>query len=195
MKIKEVLGATPLDEETLQGLIPGLTTHGELDEFEQANITRALMWAEQSRRLKKDLLSVSGLILLHKKMFEDVWKWAGEFRTRQTNIGVSPKVIQNDLAILLGDMKYWIENKTYSLEEIAIRFHHRLVWIHPFPNGNGRFARLATDLFLRHHGLPSFTWGRHNLGSVGELRSKYIKALQVADREDSYELLLSFSKG
>ncbi len=194
MKIKEVLGATPLDEETLQGLIPGLTTQGELDEFEQANITRALLWAEQSRRLKKDLLSVSGLILLHKKMFEDVWKWAGEFRVRQTNIGVSPKVIQNDLAILLGDVKYWLENKTYSLEEIAVRFHHRLVWIHPFPNGNGRFARLATDLFLKNQGLPPFTWGRNNLTAVGELRHQYIKALQQADKEDSYGPLLEFSK-
>ena len=148
MKIKEIPGATPLDEEAIAALIPGLTTKAELNEFEAANIARALLWATTNRKLKSDLLSASGLKLLHRKMFEDTWQWAGEFRTRQTNIGVAPQKIQNDLAVLLGDIQFWLKHQTFSVEEIAVRFHHRLVWIHPFTNGNGRFSRLATDLFL-----------------------------------------------
>ncbi len=104
MKFNDIPGATPLDEETLRGLIPNLTTHGELNEFEAKNIADAISWASSSRKLKKDLLSVSGLILLHKKMFEQTWTWAGQFRTRETNIGVTPHRIQTDLGILLGNM-------------------------------------------------------------------------------------------
>ncbi|MFV8258340.1 mobile mystery protein B [Bdellovibrio bacteriovorus] len=194
MKIQEIPGATPLDDETLRGLIPGLTTHGELDEFEAANIARALLWAEASRSLKKDLLSLTGLKRLHQKMFADTWSWAGELRVRQTNIGVTPQAIQNDLGVLLGDVKYWLEHQTFSIEEIAIRFHHRLVYIHPFPNGNGRCARLMTDLFLQHHGVARFTWGRSSLTQVGKLREEYIRSLKKADQSGDYEPLMHFAK-
>lgn len=194
MKIPSIPGATPLDDETLRGLIPGLTTHGELDEFEAANITRAMLWAETSRSLKKDLLSLSGLKLLHQKMFEDTWSWAGDLRIRQTNIGVSPQNIQSDLAILLGDVLYWLQNQTFSVEEIAIRFHHRLVYIHPFPNGNGRCARLATDLFLKYQGCSAFIWGRGSLVQLGKARAEYIRCLKKADVEGDYGPLLNFAK-
>ncbi len=194
MKIQIPPGATLLDDETLQGLIPGLITQGELDEFEAANIAKAILWAGRSREIKKNLLTASGLRLLHLKMFEDTWKWAGEFRKRQTNIGVPPAHVLNDLGILLGDMEYWLKNKTYSYEEMAIRFHHRLVWIHPFPNGNGRFSRLATDLFLEHQGVQQFAWGRKNLGQVGQKREEYIYSLRRADRENDYSALLNFVK-
>lgn len=194
MKIQSPPGATLLDDETLQALIPGLTTQRELDEFEAANIARAILWADRSRDIKKNLLTASGLRLLHAKMFEDTWTWAGDFRKRQTNIGVPAALILNDLGILLGDMEYWLKNKTYTCEEMAVRFHHRLVWIHPFLNGNGRFSRLATDLFLQHQGEEKFAWGRKNLGQVGEKRENYIYSLRRADRENDYSALLEFVK-
>lgn len=195
MKVKVVPGATPLDEETLRGLIPNLTTQEELNEFEAKNIADAVKWAYRSRKLKADLLSVSGLILLHRKMFDQTWRWAGEFRKRDTNIGVDPLRIQNDLGVLLGDVKFWFERKTFSIEEITIRFHHRLVWIHPFPNGNGRFARLASDVLLEFNGLKKFEWGSVELSSNSENRKKYLQALRRADKEENYQDLLKFAKG
>jgi Fic-DOC domain mobile mystery protein B len=195
VKIKDLPGATPLDEETLRGLIPNLTTQGELNEFEATNIAAGLTWARGSRTLKRDLLSASGLILLHKKMFEQTWYWAGQFRTRDTNIGVDPKRIQPDLKVLLDDVSFWLEKKTYGLEEIAIRFHHRLVWIHPFPNGNGRFSRLACDLLLEFQGHAKFVWSSSDLESKSKDRERYLKALRLADKEDRYDELLKFAKG
>ena len=194
MKILSPPGATPLDDETLQGLIPGLTTQGELDEFEAAGIARALVWAYSSRSLKKDLLSASGLCLLHKKMFAETWNWAGIFRRKETNIGVAPENIQNQLAILLGDVQYWLEHQTYTAEEIVARFHHRLVWIHPFPNGNGRFSRLAADLLMNQMEDSKFSWGQEQLGRMGEKRAAYIQALKIADQQDQFAPLIRFMK-
>jgi Fic-DOC domain mobile mystery protein B len=170
-------GATPLDDETLRGLIPALTTQRELDEFEAAGIAKATLWAERSRSLRYDLLSASGLCALHKKMFEDTWEWAGVFRQRETNIGVAPEKIQNELGQLLGDVRFWLEHQTFSLEDIGARFHHKLVWIHPFPNGNGRFSRMATDLLMKYHEGEMFSWGREHLGRMGEKRNTYLHAL------------------
>lgn len=194
MKIQSPPGATPLDDETLKGLLPGLLLQRELDEFEASGIASAWLWARESRVLKKDLISASGLCLLHKKMFEDTWAWAGQFRVKETNIGVAPERIQNDLGILLGDVQYWLKNQTFPLEEIGTRFHHRLVWIHPFPNGNGRFSRLATDLLMEFHGEARFTWGQENLGQPGKKRETYISALKFADKFEKYESLLTFMK-
>lgn len=195
MKIKDIPGATPLDEELLRGLIPNLTTQGELNEFEAKNIADAIGWASSSRKLKHDLLAVSGLIMLHKKMFEQTWIWAGQFRTRETNIGVAPHRIQTDLVILLGNVEYWLKNKTFAVDEIAIRFHHRLVLIHPFPNGNGRFSRLVTDLLLEFNRHEKFKWGRQDLAQANQDRALYLKALRLADRADDYLELLKFAKG
>ena len=197
MKIKDIPGATPLDEETLQGLIPSLTTQSELNEFEAENIAEAVQWAFTSRKMKKDLLSATGLIALHKKMFDQTWKWAGTFRKCETNIGVDPKNIQSELAALLGDVKYWLENKTYPIDEIAIRVHHKLVWIHPFPNGNGRFSRLACDLLLRFNGAEKFEWGwgSEDLMAQSEDRTFYIQSLKRADKMGDYADLLRFARG
>ena len=193
MKIESPVGATPIDPDTLAGLIPNLTLQRELDEFEANNIAKAVLWAERSRKLKKELLTANGLSLLHQRMFDDTWTWSGQWRTRQTNIGVSPGSILNQLGILLGDVKYWIENKTYEPREIAVRFHHLLVQIHPFPNGNGRFSRLAADLLLKRLGGEPLSWGSQSL-KPGEMREKYLRALRVADREFSYEELLEFAR-
>lgn len=195
MEFKAVKGATPLDEEQKKGLIPDLKTQTELNEFEARNITDALLWAKKSRKFKKDILSVSGIVELHKRMLGKTWKWAGSFRTTQTNIGVAPRDIQNQLGILFGDVLYWLENKTYNLEEIAIRLHHRLVYIHPFPNGNGRHARLIADLFLEFNGEKRFSWGAQSLIEEGAARETYINALRRADAEEDYVPLLAFARG
>lgn len=194
MKIKNPPGSTPLEDEDLQGLIPNLTTQGELNEFEAQNISDAIVWAKRSRTLKRDLLSVSGFKLLHQKMFNQTWKWAGEFRKRETNIGAPPERIQNDLAVLLGDVQYWLKNETFPLDEIAVRLKHRLVAIHPFANGNGRHSRLVADLLMEFNQKSAFTWGRQNLVTESPHRENYLKALRIADRESEYGPLLKFAK-
>jgi Fic-DOC domain mobile mystery protein B len=195
VKIITPPGATALEPDVLKGLIPNLTTQGELNEFEAKNIADAIIWASKSRTLKKDLLSATGIFALHKKMFDQTWNWAGKVRWTQTNIGVAPEKIQNELGALLGNVKYWIEEETYKFEEIAVRFHHKLVWIHPFPNGNGRFSRLAADLLLEFNGHERFKWGQSDLVTDQKERDKYLGALRLADIKIDYGPLLKFAKG
>lgn len=126
---------------------------------------------------------------LHKRMFGRVWRWAGKFRRTKRNLGVDPLRIATDLRQLLDDSRYWIEHATYPPDEICARFHHRLVYIHPFPNGHGRHARLATDLLLIALGQPRFSWGRTNLVNSGETRRAYVAALRAADGWDIWSLL------
>ena len=160
--------ATPITEEEREALIPAyITLKRELNEAEQTNIVEAERWAFSRKR---DVLDIAFLKRLHHRMFDQVWRWAGEFRTSERNIGVAPYQIASDLALLLGDCRYWIEHDTYPADEIAARFHHRLVSIHPFPNGNGRHARLTADLLLRSLGCPRFTWGRKSLATQGDAR-------------------------
>ncbi len=147
--------ATPLAHEEREGLIPSyITLRRELNQAEQENILAAEEWAFARKR---DVLSEQTLKGLHKRMFDRVWRWAGAFRHSERNIGVAPHRIAIELRQLLDDCRYWIEHNTYPADEIAARFHHRLVWIHPFPNGNGRHARLATDLLLAAQGQPRFS--------------------------------------
>jgi Fic-DOC domain mobile mystery protein B len=179
--------ATPLTEEELAGLIPSyVTLRPELNEVEQANILEAEEWAFTRER---DVLDEGFLKNLHKRMFGRVWKWAGTLRRSEKNIGVDAYQISVDLRKLLDDCRFWIEHETYEPDEIAARFHHRLVLIHPFPNGNGRHARTAADLLLVRLGRPRFTWGRANLVSAGKNRTTYIAALHAADKHDIAPLL------
>ena len=181
--------STPLTEEEREQLIPSyITLRAELNEAEQANILEAEEWAFARKR---DVLDERFLKTLHKRMFGRVWRWAGQFRQSERNIGVDAYRISTDLRQLIDDCRYWIENETYDPDEIATRFHHRLVSIHPFPNGNGRHARLATDLLLTAHGRPRFSWGRVNLVDPGETRQAYVAALRAADNHD-YGPLLDF---
>ena len=183
--------STPLTEEEKQQLkAKWVTTRSELNELETKGIADAEIWLLKN---KKDILSETFIKALHKKMFGDIWKWAGIFRTTERNIGVAPYEIQPKLRILLDDIKFWIVNKTYSEKEIAIRFHHRLVQIHPFPNGNGRISRIMADLIMRNFGLNDLDWGSGNLTEISELRTKYISALQEADNGD-YTKLINFIK-
>ena len=178
---------TPLTPDEKKGLIPSyITLRRELNEAEQLGITAAEEWAFSRKR---DVLDEVFLRRLHKRMFKDIWRWAGELRTTPRNIGVDPWNIGPMLRDLIADARYWIQHGTFPPDEIAARFHHRLVLIHPFPNGNGRHARLATDLLLTTLGQERFTWGRVSLVNAGETRSKYVAALRAADSHDIQPLL------
>lgn len=179
--------STPLTEEERANLIPSyITLRSELNEAEQANILEAEEWAFSRRR---DVLDERFLTGLHKRMFGRVWRWAGTFRRTARNIGVDAHRIPMDLRDLNDDCRYWIENGTYEPDEIAARFHHRVVQIHPFPNGNGRHARMATDLLLVAMGRARFSWGRVSLVDPGETRQAYVAALRAADNHDIGPLL------
>lgn len=177
-------GATPLDPDEIDGLKRRhITTREELNRWEQENIQDAIAWL-QSRR-KSDILREDFICRLHEKMFGKVWKWAGSFRRTDKNIGVQWTMVPVELKQLLDDTSYWIVNKTYPPGEIACRFHHKLVWIHLFPNGNGRHARMMADLLLEEvFKAAPFTWGGGNLADAGETRRLYIQALQAADQHD-----------
>lgn len=180
---------TPLTAEEREQLIPAyIALRHELNEAEQINIGQALRWA--AARKKRDVLDQNFLRQLHKRMFGDVWRWAGQYRTSARNIGADAYRITMDVHQTIDDACYWIEHKTYPPDEIAVRFSHRLVAIHPFPNGNGRFSRLIGDLLAQQLGQAPFTWGRANLVDAGETRARYIEALRAADNHDIKPLLL-----
>jgi Fic-DOC domain mobile mystery protein B len=175
--------ATPLTPEEREDLIPThITLRRELNELEQANIAKASQWAFERKR---DVLDEGFLKGLHKRMFGDVWKWAGEYRKTEKNFGVNPPFrIQPEVRQIIEDAKYWIANKSYPTDEIAVRLHHRLVAVHPFPNGNGRWSRLAADMLIVQLGGKRFSWGGANLQAEGEVRRNYIDALHAADNHD-----------
>jgi Fic-DOC domain mobile mystery protein B len=182
---------TPLTPEEHEQLIPSyVTMRHELNEAEQVNIGEALRWAMSRRR---DVLDQEFLNDLHRRMFGNVWRWAGQYRTTARNIGVDAYRIAMDVRQLVDDVRYLVEHGTYPPDEIAVRFSHRIVAIHPFPNGNGRFSRLASDLLARQLGRPAFTWGRANLIDAGETRVRYVAALRAAD-DHNIKPLLAFAR-
>lgn len=194
-KFTYLSGATPIEPDELKNLIPDyISTMSELNQVEQSNIADAFVWAE--KQIKNDILSASFILQLHEKMFGQVWKWAGKMRRSNKNIGVMKEHIMNDLGQLLGNTQFWIDNMTFNHDEIAARFHHRLVQIHVFPNGNGRHARLMTDLLLVKNGESKFTWGTCGTYTAFETESKtrsdYIAALKKADQND-FNALIAFA--
>ena len=182
--------STPLTPEEREGLKPKwITLRRELNEFETRNILDTEIWLATHKQ--HDVLNDTFLMKLHKRMFGQVWKWAGEYRNTERNIGVAPYQIPVKLKALFDDVKFWIENHTFPDLEIAVRLHHRLVLIHPFPNGNGRISRLMADLLMQQLGEPRLYWGDGNLTDITELRKKYIDALHAADAGD-YSGLIKF---
>jgi Fic-DOC domain mobile mystery protein B len=180
-------GATPLSEEERESLIPSyITLRGELNEAEQANILEAEAWVFTRKR---NVLDEQFLNNLHKRMFGNVWNWAGKYRRTGKNVGVDAYRIPQDLRQLIDDCSFWIGHNTYEPDELAALFHHRLVWIHPYPNGNGRHARLAADLLLVSLGRERFSWGSKSLVDPGETRERYIFALREADKHNIQPLL------
>lgn len=188
-------GQTPLDENEKEGLkIKSITTQAELDELEQLNIERAVEWTIHSNLKPERILSDKFIKNLHKRMYGDVWKWAGEFRKSNKNIGVEWIKIGVDLKYLLDDAKYWIDNNTFSEEEISIRFKHRLVAIHCFPNGNGRHSRMMADIIIESiFGREIFSWHQSNMIKADDTRKKYITSLKKADNGD-IKPLIEFAK-
>ena len=188
-------GQTPLDEDEKEGLlIPSITTRGELDEFEQLDVEKAIEWL-LARKLNINKIVTEEFVKdLHKRMFGDIWKWAGEFRKTNKNIGVDKFMIGIELKNLLDDCNYWMEKKVFSEDEIAVRLSHRMVLIHPFANGNGRHSRLMADVLVtKGFGKPYFTWGKVSLTKQSEARTKYLAALRDADKND-YNSLVEFSR-
>lgn len=187
-------GATPLDPDELEGLkFRHITTREQLNHLEQGNIQSGLLWLQKKKHI--DLLTESFIKKLHQKLFGEVWKWAGTFRKTEKSIGIDPLHIQIQLHQLLEDIRFWIANETYPPLEIALRFHHKLVFIHLFPNGNGRHARIIADeLMVKIFGLHEIDWLQGaDLQSFTSRRQLYIAALKAADQHD-YSLLLKFAR-
>ena len=195
LNIEYIDGQTPLDPEEQEELkIPSITTREELDEFEQLNIEKAIQWTFGKKLKAEQLFSEKFIKDLHKRMYGEVWKWAGDFRTSEKNIGIKSYPIGIELKQLLDDALFWVANETYNAEELAIRFKHRLVSIHCFANGNGRHSRLMADLILeKTYNKTFFSWGSTNLVKANETRSKYIKAVKKADKNDMLPLI-AFAK-
>jgi Fic-DOC domain mobile mystery protein B len=183
-------GNTPLSPDEQADLIPNLATKEELNEFERANILVAYDRALAPRNLRRqDPVTEPHIRDLHRRMFDHTWKSAGIYRTNEKNIGIAPYRICEALGILLGDTRYWLEHQTFQPDETAVRFHHRLVSIYPFANGNGSHARLMADVLARRQGRPLFTWGGADIVWQGGFRRRYIEALQAADGNDIKPLL------
>lgn len=195
MQYHYIAGQTPLDEEEKRGLIPNLITREDLNAFEQENILEARQWVMQKTTLSKlDVWTEKFLLNLHKRMFGHVWKWAGTFRKTNKNIGVDRLCIITELHQLLGDAQYWLEHQTYPISDLAVIFHHRLVKIHLFPNGNGRHARMCADVIVAKFNGEKLSWGGNsNLAKPDDLRTRYIAALRDADVGD-YQPLLAFAR-
>lgn len=190
-------GQTPLTPEELEGLIPSwISTHGDLDLAEQDNITAAFSRLSERPPSVDEILTEDFVRSLHRQMFGDVWQWAGRYRDSDKNLGVPKGRIVEELAALLADVRFWIEHRTYDADEIAARFHHRLVWIHPFPNGNGRLSRLAADLLVAALGEPPFTWRARADQSPDDLRAEYISALKGLDADPTdASAVTAFARG
>ena len=195
LKLEYIEGQTPLDEDEKEGLlIKTISTKGELDEFEQTNIQQAIEWTIKNKFTRDQILTENFLLIVHKKMFDEVWAWAGTKRKSNKNIGVDKYQISIEIKNLLEDCKYWIDNKTFKPDEIAIRFSHRLVKIHVFPNGNGRHSRLIADIMISNlFNGPIFTWGRSDLSKSGDIRKEYLDAIYNADK-GHIQHLVNFSR-
>lgn len=189
--------ATPLDPDEADGLLhTHVTTRQELNELEEANVGAGAEWALKRAvvgRRRLDVLTEEFLYELHRRMFGSVWAWAGQVRTTDKNIGVDKFTIRTEVRTLIQDSRYWREHRTYAADERAVRFHHRLVAIHPFPNGNGRHARLMADLIVQQSGGPAFSWGGVTLVETSMLRKAYITALREAD-QGVMEPLIDFAR-
>jgi Fic-DOC domain mobile mystery protein B len=169
-------------------LLDWVATRADLNVAEEQNIAGGIAWGARSIK-RQPVLTQSFLRALHQNMLGQVWAWAGRYRDTERNIGVAPHAIASEIKILLDDAKAWDELATYPLNERAVRLHHRLTAVHPFPNGNGRCSRVFVDLYLDQHGASPFTWGAGM--PAGIQREAYIAALRAADAHD-YAPLLAF---
>jgi Fic-DOC domain mobile mystery protein B len=190
-------GNTPIRQEDAEQLIPRISTMGELNEYEALNILEARAWAFSSRTMTSaDPLEEAYARTVHCKMFDQVWKWAGTYRKHEVYIGCDPAEIVQRIPQLFANTKYWLYHKTFPIDECLIRFHHQFVKIHPFANGNGRHARMITDIVAVKHGQAEFSWGAGaNLVAEGRARSAYLAAMRALDAdENDIKPLLAFAR-
>ena len=193
MQDREPDGATPIDPNEAGGLLPGhISTREQLNEWEQANILDAARWALRTKRRALDELTVREL---HRRMFDQTWDWAGRYRTSDKNVGVHWPRIPAEVRKLIDDGQVWLRDEVYPIDEVALRLHHRMVKAHPFPNGNGRHARLWSDLLLRQNRRPPIDWHTAELNHDGHLRRRYLDALRAADERDLSLLLQLYLDG
>jgi Fic-DOC domain mobile mystery protein B len=191
-----VSGATPIDPDEAADLIPvDIHSIDHLNAFEQTNILAATEWALRNRRrhTPTTVLSEAFLIDLHRRMFDETWRWAGVFRRSNKNLGVHWPSIRAALRDRLSDTELWLADSVFPLDEVAVRLHHGIVLVHPFPNGNGRWSRLVADALMHAHKLKPFSWGARNLIRTGEPRAAYLAALRAADYGD-FEPILRFAR-
>lgn len=194
MEFQYAPGATPLDPDEAAGLVPShITTQADLNAWEQANILQAVRWV--ARQKKRDLLTEGFVRDLHRRMFDQTWKWAGTFRQSNKNIGVDWTQVAVKLRNLLDNTRFQIDHKVFEPDELVVRLHHQLVWVHAFPNGNGRHARLMADVLAQQLGRPRMTWGGADveLVSMGTVRDRYLRALREAD-QGQWSALIAFAR-
>ena len=194
MEFQYAPGATPLDPDEAAGLVPShITTQADLNAWEQANILQAVRWV--ARQKKRDLLTEGFVRDLHRRMFDKTWKWAGTFRQSNKNIGVDWTQVAVKLRNLLDNTRFQIDHKVFEPDELVVRLHHQLVWVHAFPNGNGRHARLMADVLAQQLGRPRMTWGGADveLVSMGTVRDRYLKTLREAD-QGQWSALIAFAR-
>lgn len=191
--LNQPMGASDLTPDELKGLkVPGITTHRELNEVEAVNIEQGLLWLDQRPRTF-DLLTDDAAKEIHLRLFGGVWKWAGEYRQTGKNIGVNVGHISTEMRYCLDDARMWLDREVYPLPELLARFHHRLVKIHPYPNGNGRWSRIMTDELLRRIDDDRYlNWSRGgSLQTENTHRRRYIDALRAADQYN-FDLVTEF---
>jgi Fic-DOC domain mobile mystery protein B len=188
-------GDTPLTPEEQMELIPSLSTRGQLNEVERHNIHTARLWAMRAKVLARpDLLTDAFGRELHRRMFHEVWRWAGRYRTTEKNLGWEVHRIAEGVRNAFDDTRSQMQHVSYPLHEVAVRLHHRLVAIHPWPNGNGRHSRLVADILVASRGGEPLTWGANaNLVATGEIRARYLAAVRAADHQD-FGPLLKFAR-
>ena len=194
--LDELDDTTPLAPDERDELIPAtLATRADLNEWERENILGARKWALATRQLRRhDPLTEDYLRRLHRKMFDHTWRWAGRFRTTERNLGLPVHQLVPAVRDLLDDARHWLTHETYDADEIAVRVHHRLVVVHPWPNGNGRHARLLADVLIARAGRPPFGWGREmDLTMPGRARREYLGALRATDA-NGYAPIVAFAR-
>ena len=183
--------ATPLDPALRGDLIQTwVTTRADLNEAEEDNIGKGAAWAAVVGRAEA-LLNEDFAKSLHRRMFGEVWKWAGKYRQNELNIGIAPHLVAAEMPVMFGNTRFWVENKTFPPDEIAVWLHHRLTQIHGFPNGNGRHARMMADLPIDKLGGKAFSGAAGTLRETGALRDAYIAAVKAADNHD-FGALMAF---
>lgn len=193
LTVKPASGETLLDD--ISGLIPAyITNRKELDEAEFLNINKAFkFYFINPKNLSKFEITRESLFNVHKKMFSLVWEWAGKKRKSNKNIGIEPYKIDEEIKKLIDDYNYWIKNDS-DFTEILARLHHRFVWIHPFEGGNGRWARLVTDILYFKKTKKHLNFPEDELKLRTTFRDEYLKALKESDKGNFDSLVIFFKK-